>query len=131
MTFFAWSNGRSEAWQQTNAKWFRMQDFSDYRWRICLIMSCLLRYEASCCVMCSYWLTLRKKCPYSEYLASVFPHSGWMWRFSYIRTEYEDLQSKSSYSVQIWEIKDQKNSEYKHFSPSVKYAGRVILLLNM
>ena len=48
-----------------------------------------------------FW-ALRKMCPYSELFLFVF---------SYIRTEYVDLQSKSPYSVQMQENTDQKNSE--------------------
>ena len=41
---------------------------------------------------------------------SVF---GVFWSvFSGIRTDYEDLQSKSLYSIRMWENTDQKNSEY-------------------
>ena len=50
--------------------------------------------------------SLLEKCSYSEFFWSVF---------SRIRTEYEDLQSKSLYSVQMRENTDQKNSEYEHF----------------
>ena len=38
--------------------------------------------------------------------------------FSRIWTEYEDLRSKSPYSVQIREHNDQKNSVFGHFSRS-------------
>ena len=48
----------------------------------------------------------RRECPYSEFFWSIF--------FD-IRTEYRDLQSKSSHSVQMPEKKRQKNSEYEHF----------------
>ena len=48
-----------------------------------------------------------KKCPYSELFWSAYPR---------IRTEYGDLQIKSPYSVQMRKNKDQKNSEYVHFS---------------
>ena len=47
--------------------------------------------------------SLREKCPFSEFLWSVF---------SRIRTEY---------SVLMRENADQKNSEYGHFSRSVSY----------
>ena len=47
-----------------------------------------------------------EKCPYSEFVWSVF---------SRIRTEYGDWQSKSPYSVQMVENTAQKNSEYGHF----------------
>ena len=39
--------------------------------------------------------------------------------FSRIRTECEETQSNSPYSVQMRESKDQNNSEYGHFSRSV------------
>ena len=51
--------------------------------------------------------TLRKKFPYSELFWSVY---------SRIRTEYGEIRSISSYSVRMWENKDQNNSEYGHFS---------------
>ena len=54
-----------------------------------------------------FYSTLRKKCPYSELLCSVF---------SRIRTEYGEIQSISPYSVQMREKADQNNSEYEHFS---------------
>ena len=57
-------------------------------------------------------IALRKKCPYSEFLLSVF---------SRIQTEYGEIRSISTYLVQMWENKDQKNSEYGHFSRSVGY----------
>ena len=38
--------------------------------------------------------SLGKKCPFSEFFWSTF---------SRIRTEYADLQSKSPYSVRMWE----------------------------
>ena len=41
---------------------------------------------------------LRKKGPHSEFFWSVF---------SSIRNEYRDLQSKSPYSVRMWENMDQ------------------------
>ena len=44
--------------------------------------------------------------------------------FSRIWTEYRDLQSKSPYTVQIWENTDQKNSAFGHFLLSV------VLLVN-
>ena len=51
-----------------------------------------------------------KKRPYWEFFLSVF---------SLIWTEYGDLQSKSPYSVRMWENMDQKNSEHGHFLRSV------------
>ena len=53
--------------------------------------------------------TLREKCPHSEFFWSVF---------SRIRTVHGEIQSVSPYSVQMRENKDQKNSEYGHFSRS-------------
>ena len=50
---------------------------------------------------------LREKCPYFKFSWSVF--SG-------IRTGYEEVRR---YSVQMPENKNQKNSEYGHFSRSV------------
>ena len=47
------------------------------------------------------------KCPYSEFLWSVF---------SRIRTEYGEILRISPYSVQMQENTDQKNSECGHFS---------------
>ena len=43
--------------------------------------------------------------------------------FSRILTEYEDLLSKSSYSVQLSENKDQKNYGFGHFLLSYRHAG--------
>ena len=54
-----------------------------------------------------FLLSLRKKCPYSEFFWSVF---------SRIRTEYGDLLCKFPYSVLMRENADQKNSEYGHFT---------------
>ena len=56
-------------------------------------------------------LSLREKCPYSEFFCSVY---------SSIRTEYREIQSVSPYSVQMRENMDQKNSEYFFRSVSVK-----------
>ena len=53
---------------------------------------------------------LCEKCPYSEFFWSVF---------SRIRTEYGETRSISPYSVQMRGNKDQKKSEYGHFSRSV------------
>ena len=53
---------------------------------------------------------LREKCPDTEFfLVRIFPHS-----------EYGSLRSKSPYSVQMRENKDQKNSVFGHFSRSAK-----------
>ena len=61
-------------------------------------------------------LTLPKKCPYSEFFWSVF---------SRIRTEYGGILRDTA---RIRENADQKNSEYGHFSRSVK--KRCLLLLS-
>ena len=55
-------------------------------------------------------LTLRKKCPYSYLLWSVF---------SRVRTEYEEIFRICLYTVQMPENTDQNNFEYGHFSRSV------------
>ena len=55
--------------------------------------------------------TLRKKCPYSELIWSLFPR---------IRNEYGEILRTSPYSVQMRENTDQNNSEYKHFSRNDK-----------
>ena len=52
---------------------------------------------------------LRKNCPYSELLWSVF---------SRIQTEYGELWSVRPYSIQMRENTDQNNSEYGHLSRS-------------
>ena len=52
---------------------------------------------------------MREKYPYSEFFWSIF---------SRIRTEYWEILRISPYSVQMWENRDQKNSEYLHFSRS-------------
>ena len=48
----------------------------------------------------------REKCPYSEFVWSVF---------SRIRTEYGEILRISPYSVRMRENTDRKNSEYGHF----------------
>ena len=55
----------------------------------------------------SWW---SKKYPYSELFWTVF---------SRIQTEYGEIGSTSSYSVQMQENTDQNNSEYGRFSRSV------------
>ena len=63
-------------------------------------------------VMCMFTrVTLHKKCPYSELFWSVF---------SRIRTEYGEIRSISLYLVQMREMADQNNSEYRHFSRIVR-----------
>ena len=61
-------------------------------------------------------ITLREKCPYSEFFWSIF---------SRIRTEYGEIQSISPYPVRMRENTDQKNSEYGHFSRSVSLKVQV------
>ena len=56
-------------------------------------------------------LQLREKCPYSEFLWSVFSH---------IWNKYGETLGISLYLVQMRENTDHKNSEYRHFSDSVK-----------
>ena len=73
--------------------------------------------EICCSVNVLLWtVTLRKKCPYSEFSWSVF---------SYMRTHYGDLLCKSSHSVQIRKKIDQKNFKYEHFLRSVSYVKEV------
>ena len=59
-------------------------------------------------------ITMRKKCPYSELFWTIF--SG-------IRTEHEEIQSISPYSVRIREYTNQNNSEYGRFSRSLKVSS--------
>ena len=56
-------------------------------------------------------LTLRKECPCSELFWSAF---------LFIGTEYEGIFFISPYSGRIRKNTDQNNSEYEHFSRSVK-----------
>ena len=56
-----------------------------------------------------YLHALRKNCPYSEFFWSIF---------SRIPTEYGDLPSKSSNSVQMPENTEENNFEYGHFLDS-------------
>ena len=58
--------------------------------------------------------TLRKKCSCSELFWSVS---------SRIRIEYEEIQSISLYSIQMWENTDQNNSEHGHFSRRKKLSN--------
>ena len=57
-------------------------------------------------------LQLREKCPYLEFFRPAFFR---------IRTEYGQKRSISPYSVRILENRDQRNSEYEHFSHSVNF----------
>ena len=61
---------------------------------------------------------LCEKCSYSELFWS---------EFSRIQTEYGETRSISPNSVQMREIADQNNSEYGHFSRSVKPEKKVLL----
>ena len=61
------------------------------------------------------YISLRKKCPYSEFFWSVF---------SRIWAEYGEIRSVSPYSVRMWENADQNNSKYGHFSGSVSHDKR-------
>ena len=60
-------------------------------------------------IFINIYFTLRKKCPYSELLWSVF---------SRIWTKYGEIRSLSPYSVRKREKAEQDNSEYGHFSRS-------------
>ena len=77
---------------------------------ICNIIS----YDGSCIIL-QHWNNTSddvKKCPYLEFLLSVF---------SRIWTEYGDLQNKHLYSVRIPENMDQKNSIITHIYRSDCY----------
>ena len=71
-----------------------------------------------------YWIqgfmnvTVWKVCVFGVFLVRIFPHSDWMRR-----------DSEYPYSVQIRENKDQKNSEYGHFSRSVCHRSHGNLVL--
>ena len=67
------------------------------------------------------FLTLRKRCPYSELFCSVFSH---------IRAEYGEIRSIFPYSVGMWENNDQNNYEYGRFSRSVTHLYLNNLLMN-
>ena len=57
-------------------------------------------------------------------------HWNFFWPVcSRIRADCEELQSKSPYSVRIWENTDKKNSQYGHFSCSV--ICRALLILDV
>ena len=55
-------------------------------------------------------ITLREKCPYSEFFWSVFSRS---------RTKYGEILRISPYSVRMLENTYQKNSKHRHFLRSV------------
>ena len=84
--------------------------------------------NASQCSAVQLVSTLGKKCQYSKFFWSTF---------SRIRTEYEDLWSKSPYSVRMWispysaqtgENADQKNFEYGQFLRSSIYMSGILVL---
>ena len=58
-------------------------------------------------LICKYRWNKFLKCPYSEFFLSVF---------SRIPVENGEILFISSYSVQMWENTEQKNSEYGQFS---------------
>ena len=66
------------------------------------------------------WLTLRDKCPYSEFFWS---------EFSRIRTEYGEIIRVSPYSVRMLENTDQKNSQYAHILRSNEYVRFIYLFI--
>ena len=57
-------------------------------------------------------VSLREKCPYSEFFWSIFSH---------IWIEYGKIRSISPYSVQMREKTDQKNSECGYFSRRIMW----------
>ena len=61
--------------------------------------------------LCYLYGPLREKCPYSEFVQSVF---------SRIRTEYGEMRSISPYLVQTRENRNQNNSRYGHFLRGVR-----------
>ena len=65
---------------------------------------------------------LYKKWPYSEFFWSAF---------SWIRTKYGNLQSKSPYSVRMRENADQRNSEYEYFSHRACREHLLHLIINI
>ena len=67
-------------------------------------------FDANVKFISKFWQPLRKKCPHSELLWSVF---------SRIRTEYGEIICIYPYSVRMRENKDRNNYEYGHFSRSV------------
>ena len=108
----------------------KITHFSDYRWRVIgLIMSCYLRYEASCCVRHSYWVTLRNKCPYSVFPVSVFfripSEYGYFHIFGlnteiytvnlHIQSEYGKIRTRKIPNTNIfhavWNMQDDKTSD--------------------
>ena len=60
-----------------------------------------------------FLISLLKKCPYPELFWSVFPVYSW------IRTEYGEIQSISLYSVRMQENTGRNNSKYRDISRSV------------
>ena len=61
-------------------------------------------------------VAMMQKCPYSQFFWSAFTQ---------IRTEEQDLQSVSLYSVRMLENKDQKNSEYRQFLCRVSISSSI------
>ena len=91
-------------------KTFRFSDvFRGYRKATAGCNGLIIRYfwKKTNSITDVWQYSLRKKCPYSELLWSVF---------SRIRSEYGEIQSISTYSVRMQENTDQNNSEYGHFS---------------
>ena len=69
-------------------------------------------YNSAKYITQNLWITLRRKCPYSELFWSVF--SG-------IPTEYREVRSTlRTQFVRTQENEDQNNSEHGHFSHSLK-----------
>ena len=94
--------------------------------------------DAECYVWGGVIINLEKKNPYNArskfirlifllvinpFTASKVPYSEFFWSlFSTFRTGYGEIQSILKYSVQMWENKDKKNSQYGHFSRSASQA---------
>ena len=66
--------------------------------------------------------TLREKCPYSEFLCSLF---------SRIRIEYGEIHRIFPYSVRMRQNTDQKNTEYGHFSRSDRNNATLKVFCNL
>ena len=77
------------------------------------------KYNNTCHITIKKKSVLREKSPNTEFFLFVF---------SCIRTEYEDFQSKSPYSVQIQENTDQKISVFGQLSRSVADAKSSIYI---
>ena len=99
-----------------------LENLPIYYWVIFVKLTNMLSFLLLCLPACRKYvdikeelkilvtITLRKKYPYSELFYSVY---------SRIRIEYGEIQSITSYSVQMRENTDQNNSEYGHFSRSI------------